>query len=137
MHSLSLLVLVVAWSGAQAAGGGGGVVDYQYVLRATGDPAVLIIDVRSPAEVSDLGSIPSSINIPLNDVHMALGAMPAARFLALYGRPKPARDAELIVYCTVGIRAARAQQTAASLGYTNVKNYRGSYTDWVKQQQQQ
>lgn len=64
MHSLSLLVLVVAWSGAQATGGGGGVVDYQYVLRATSDPAVLIIDVRSPAEVSDLGSIPSSINIP-------------------------------------------------------------------------
>ncbi|KAG7303157.1 hypothetical protein JYU34_013191 [Plutella xylostella] len=132
MHSLSLLVLVVAWSGAQA----GGVVDYQYVLRATTDPDVLIIDVRSPAEVSDLGSIPSSINIPLNDVHAALGAMPAARFLAQYGRPKPARDAELIVYCTVGIRAARAQQAAANLGYTNVKNYRGSYTDWVKQQQQ-
>ncbi|KAG7299677.1 hypothetical protein JYU34_016674 [Plutella xylostella] len=111
------------------------VVDYEYVKRATSDNSILIVDVREPSEVEELGKIPNSINIPLMTVSNALGTVSDEEFLKLYGRQKPSKDAEIIFYCRTGKRAAQAQQFAVDLGYTNTKNYRGSWRDWTKHTQ--
>ncbi|XP_072939661.1 rhodanese domain-containing protein CG4456-like [Epargyreus clarus] len=111
------------------------VVDFQEVKKATSDGKVLIVDVREPEEVKEHGKIPNSINIPLGTVSSALSTMPDAEFERTFQRPKPTEDTEIIFYCMIGKRSGMAQQNAFNLGYKNVKNYLGSWTDWANKTQ--
>uniref|UniRef100_S4PS43 Rhodanese domain-containing protein n=1 Tax=Pararge aegeria TaxID=116150 RepID=S4PS43_9NEOP len=106
-------------------------VDYHQVKNATLNGNVLIVDVREPEEVKEHGKIPNSINIPLGNVSTALGIMTDKEFQSLYKRPKPTEEGEIIFYCMIGKRSGMAQQNAINLGYKNVKNYLGSWTDWA------
>lgn len=107
------------------------IVDYDYVNKAACDNKSLIIDVREPDEIKEHGKIPNSVNIPLGTVSSALGTMTDREFENLFKRPKPTEDTEIIFYCMIGKRSGMAQQNAANLGYKNVKNYLGSWTDWA------
>ncbi|XP_026737468.1 putative thiosulfate sulfurtransferase, mitochondrial [Trichoplusia ni] len=106
-------------------------VDYDYVKRAASNASTLIIDVREPDEVKEHGKIPNSVNIPLGSVSPALGLMTDKEFEDAYNVPKPTEDNELIFYCMIGKRSAKAQQNALNLGYKNAKNYSGSWNDWA------
>nr|QGA73365.1 heat shock protein 67B2-like [Spodoptera frugiperda] len=109
--------------------------DYDYVKKATKNTGILIVDVREPDEVKEHGKIPNSVNIPLGNVSTVLGTMPEKDFQDTYQRAKPAENTEIIFYCMIGKRSAKAQQNAINLGYKNTKNYLGSWNDWASKMQ--
>ncbi|XP_015240137.1 PREDICTED: thiosulfate sulfurtransferase/rhodanese-like domain-containing protein 1 [Cyprinodon variegatus] len=94
---------------------------------------LVLIDVRSEDEVKR-GKIAGSIHIPIQTVDAAL-AMTPDEFKAKYGVTKPALgDSELVFYCQIGARGARATSMARGKGYTNARNYAGAYSEWSRKQ---
>ncbi|KAH8337323.1 hypothetical protein KR059_006969 [Drosophila kikkawai] len=110
-----------------------GIVDYDVVKKLPSEPQKLLIDVREPEELKETGQIPSSINIPLGVVSQELAAT-AQDFKSKYGREKPQPDTEIIFHCKIGKRSLKAAESAAALGFRNVKNYEGSWLDWAKRE---
>lgn len=88
---------------------------------------LLFPDVREPDEVM-MGSIPSSVNVPLSNFEKALD-MDEADFLRAYGFRKPTKDQKLVFYCKAGVRAGSAVGLAKDKGWKNVRNYPGSYDE--------
>lgn len=91
--------------------------------------AVLLIDVREPLEVQTYGSIPTSINIPMNDVSTELSLSPDA-FKQKYGKTI-SKDKKIIFYCRSGTRSEACTKTAVDKGYVNAVNYKGSALEWA------
>ena len=56
--------------------------------------------------------------------------MDNASFKAKYGFNKPSKEAPIVTTCLVGGRSNKAKQGLEMQGYTNVKSYAGSFTDW-------
>ncbi|RVE44030.1 hypothetical protein evm_011328 [Chilo suppressalis] len=111
------------------------IVNYEEVKKAISNNDILIVDVRQPDEIKEHGKIPNSINIPLGDVTKVLSSMSEKEFEKSYNRSKPAEDSPIIFYCMIGKRSGMAQQNALNLGYKNVKNYLGSWTEWASKVQ--
>uniref|UniRef100_A0A6M2DPQ0 Putative heat shock protein corethrella appendiculata n=1 Tax=Xenopsylla cheopis TaxID=163159 RepID=A0A6M2DPQ0_XENCH len=109
---------------------------YEEVVALTKKPSVLLIDVREPSELQQLGKIPTSINIPLGTVTDVLQNMPKEQFEEKFGRPKPEPDTEIIFHCRLGGRSAQAMDKAIQLGYKNARNYKGSFEEWSKKNQE-
>ena len=78
---------------------------------SAGRKAVLL-DVRTPEEYEEL-HIPNSISLPLAQLKSGIGKVAGNR------------DAEIIVYCLSGARAAAACRQLAAMGYANVSNMGG------------
>ncbi|KAL3901222.1 MAG: hypothetical protein SGCHY_000785 [Lobulomycetales sp.] len=98
------------------------------------DPAAMpytLIDVREDWECEG-GMIPTAHQVKLDDLPSAL-QMTQADFTRVYGFDKPDMDAPLIFYCRVGKRSAVAQYIARKLGYTDVRNYVGSWLEWAEE----
>ncbi|CAE6419717.1 unnamed protein product [Rhizoctonia solani] len=95
-------------------------------------PDAYLIDVRELDEIAQ-GSIPSSVPLPLSVFAEALRA-PEDEFRNKHGFKKPTQNQEIIVYCRSGKRSATAADIANKYGYTNVKNYSGSWLDWSKKE---
>ncbi|KAG8882495.1 hypothetical protein FRB98_003624 [Tulasnella sp. 332] len=112
------------------------VVTYDYVKKMSEQPSpdVYLVDVREPDEVAQ-GSIPSSVSIPLSGLGPSL-SLPDIEFEDKHGFKKPGKDQEFVVYCRSGKRSATASDEAKQRGYTNVKNYSGSWLDWVAKEQE-
>ncbi|XP_021200723.3 rhodanese domain-containing protein CG4456 isoform X1 [Helicoverpa armigera] len=106
------------------------VLKYEDMLQVIHQPEKVIIDVRDPDEVQSTGKIPSSINIPLGDVHESLVTMSHEDFRRQYQREKPSNSDELIFYCQSGRRSSEALHKALQMGYVNSKTYLGSWSDW-------
>ncbi|XP_063243429.1 rhodanese domain-containing protein CG4456-like [Bacillus rossius redtenbacheri] len=107
------------------------VVTYEQVRGFIEDKSALIVDVRNPEELRE-GAIPTSVNVPLGELEHALRDLTDEQFRARYGRAKPRPTDKLVFSCRLGGRAAQATQTAAALGYCNVFNYKGSWTEWAE-----
>jgi len=101
---------------------------------------VAIVDVRSPAEFRGMdvrakrgGHIPGSVNIDWirnvtsNDLHIF---KPADELRKMYEAAGITQDKEIIVYCQAGVRAAHTVFTLTLLGYTQLRNYDGSWQEW-------
>ncbi|KAF2668534.1 Rhodanese-like protein [Microthyrium microscopicum] len=97
--------------------------------KQSNDKGPLIIDVREPSEYA-AGRIPNSINIPVNSSPESW-SLDSEAFEDTFGFEKPDSEREVLVYCKAGIRSARAAKLAVEAGYGNVKEYRGSWDDWV------
>lgn len=97
-------------------------------------PGTYLIDVREKDEVAQ-GMIPTAVNIPLSDFIESI-RLPADKFHELHGFTKPRHDQEIVFYCRSGKRSATASDAAKDNGFTNVKNYSGSWLDWVKKTQE-
>ncbi len=80
--------------------------------RLEADESILLIDVRTPEEFAQ-SHIPNSISIPLN------------RIEADIGKVAQDKNAEMIVYCLSGRRAAAACSQLTAMGYRNVSNMGG------------
>ena len=109
--------------------------------------AVELVDVRSPAEFSGEilappglpetcqrgGHIPGASNIPwgmaVNDED---GTFKSRDELAdVYGQRGITGDKPIIAYCRIGERSSHSWFVLKYLlGYDNVKNYDGSWTEW-------
>ncbi|KIO30832.1 hypothetical protein M407DRAFT_242061 [Tulasnella calospora MUT 4182] len=111
-------------------------VSYKTVKKMSEQPSPnkYLIDVREPDEVAQ-GSIPSAVSIPLSGFGASL-ALPDIEFEAKHGFKKPGKDELVVFYCRSGKRSATASDEAHRRGWKNVKNYSGSWLDWVAKEQE-
>src|SRR5580765_7713272 len=77
------------------------------------------LDVREQGEW-DEGIIPGAVHIPRGNLESRVEGL------------LPDRDQAIVVYCAVGSRSAFATKTLEELGYTDVVNLGGGYTDWKR-----
>ena len=112
------------------------------VRAAMDDPDRQILDVRgsaewlrqAPTEMSMAGHIPGALHMVWTDVidpdsHRFRPADDLrARFTVLGLRP----EAEVIVYCQGGIRAAHTVLALNVAGFAHVRNYEGSWAEWSR-----
>ncbi|XP_050096887.1 rhodanese domain-containing protein CG4456-like [Anopheles aquasalis] len=92
---------------------------YEEIVQLAKQPeaeAALLIDVREPAELEATGRIPTSINIPVNQVKQEL-ELPATAFEAKYGRRKPSPTDPIIFCCRIGVRSGNAAHEAEQMGF--------------------
>jgi thiosulfate/3-mercaptopyruvate sulfurtransferase len=121
--------------------------DRDAIKTSLGKPGFALVDVRSPAEYSGEiiappgmsetaqrpGHIPSAANIPWAQAVAEDGTFKSADELrALYGGKGITSDKdEIVAYCRIGERSSHSWFALKYiLGYQNVKNYDGSWTEW-------
>jgi thiosulfate/3-mercaptopyruvate sulfurtransferase len=115
---------------------------------AAGSESVRLVDVRSPAEYLDEvmapphlpqeaaqrpGHIPGAVNIPWSKaVDPETGTfLPEERLRSLYEGQGVTPDLEVVAYCRIGERSAHTWFVLHELlGYPQVRNYDGSWTEW-------
>jgi len=88
--------------------------------------------VREEGEVIQ-GNIPSSVNIPMSSFEKLMELHPDD-FLKTLGFPKPTLDQKIIFYCRSGARSAKAVEIAKLKGFKNLRNYKGSWLDWISKE---
>jgi rhodanese-related sulfurtransferase len=88
------------------------------------NPGVILIDVRTLAEVAEKGVIAVEnqelINIPLESLMTEKTLWPADK------------DAEIVVYCGSGHRSTMAMTILRTYGYTNVTSLKDGFGGWVE-----
>lgn len=92
------------------------------------DPQTFIIDVRSADEVAG-GAIPTSVNVPLDQLEEAL-KLTTDDFAEKYASPKPIPSNRIVTYCLRGKRAENAAGIFQSHAYSDVDVYPGSWAEW-------
>ncbi|HEY8774508.1 MAG TPA: sulfurtransferase [Gaiellaceae bacterium] len=117
------------------------------VLSELGADGIALVDVRSPQEYSGelmappgyeqegasrTGHIPGAQSIPWAQAVRDDGTFKSADELReLYSGKGITGDQEVRVYCRIGERSAHTWFVLRELlGYENVKNYDGSWTEW-------
>lgn len=108
---------------------------------------VALVDVRSPGEFSGEllapanlpqegaqrgGHIPTAVNIPWGSAVRDDGTFrPVEELRQLYGEQGVVPEREVIAYCRIGERSAHTWYVLRELlGYPEVRNYDGSWTEW-------
>ncbi len=117
------------------------------VLAAVGGGRTALVDVRSPREFAGEiiapdgypqegaqrgGHVPGAANIPWASAVREDGTFKSVEELkALYGGKGVTPDREVIAYCRIGERSSHTWFVLTELlGYTNVRNYDGSWTEY-------
>jgi thiosulfate/3-mercaptopyruvate sulfurtransferase len=117
------------------------------VHQALGASDYTLVDVRSPGEYSGEllappnlpqegaqrgGHIPGAHNIPWGTAVADDGTFKAAEQLRqIYGEKGITPDKQVIAYCRIGERSAHTWFVLHELlGYADVRNYDGSWTEW-------
>ena len=118
-----------------------------YVKSSLNNNNKVLIDVRSPAEFTGEvtappeypnehaqrgGHIPGAVNIPWAQAVKEDGTFKSAEELSkLYQSKGVTPDKEIITYCRIGERSSFTWFVLKYLlGYSNVRNYDGSWTEW-------
>ena len=118
-----------------------------YVRQTLGQANKVLVDVRSPAEFTGSitappeypnehaqrgGHIPGAVNIPWSQAVKEDGTFKTeADLTKLYQNRGVTADKEVITYCRIGERSSFTWFVLKYLlGYPNVKNYDGSWTEW-------
>ena len=117
------------------------------VQSTLGNAAYALVDVRSPAEYSGeklhmegyeqegaqrAGHVPGAQSIPWATAANADGTFKSADELKqIYGGKGVTDDKKVIAYCRIGERSAHTWFVLTRLlGYPDVRNYDGSWTEW-------
>ena len=117
------------------------------VLAGLDDPAIALVDVRSPQEFSGelmappgyeqegaarTGHVPGAQSVPWATAVRDDGTFKSSQELEqIYGAKGITPDKEVRAYCRIGERSAHTWFVLRELlGYENVKNYDGSWTEW-------
>jgi len=117
------------------------------VLAGLGGPGIALVDVRSPQEfagelvappgyeqegASRTGHIPGAQSIPWATAVRDDGTFKALDELReIYAAKGITPDKEIRAYCRIGERSAHTWFVLRELlGYENVRNYDGSWTEW-------
>jgi thiosulfate/3-mercaptopyruvate sulfurtransferase len=120
---------------------------YEYVKGSLKQPKKILVDVRSPAEFTGEitappeypnehaqrgGHIPGAVNIPWSQAVKEDGTFKIEKELSnLYEAKGVTPDKEVITYCRIGERSSFTWFVLKYLlGYPNVKNYDGSWSEW-------
>ncbi|MBI2089083.1 MAG: MBL fold metallo-hydrolase [Deltaproteobacteria bacterium] len=82
-------------------------------------PLPVLLDVREPEEYTgELGHIPGSILIPLQDLPSRAGELEGYK------------DRQIIAICRAGVRSTTAAAILTGLGFEQVSNLKGGMLDW-------
>jgi len=117
------------------------------VLSELGRSGLALVDVRSPGEFSGEllapanlpqegaqrgGHIPGAANVPWSSAVREDGTFKNSEELtAIYGGKGVTPDKDVIAYCRIGERSSHTWFVLHYLlGYSNVRNYDGSWTEW-------
>ena len=117
------------------------------VLAQLGKSGFALVDVRSPQEYSGEllapanlpqegaqrgGHIPGAANVPWASAVQADGTFkPAEELRNIYGGKGVTADKDVVAYCRIGERSSHTWFVLNYLlGYPNVRNYDGSWTEW-------
>jgi thiosulfate/3-mercaptopyruvate sulfurtransferase len=116
------------------------------VEATLGERLVALVDVRSPQEYTGEilappglpetcqrgGHIPGAVNVPWSRACNDDGTFKSPDALrALYAEHGVTPEKRVITYCRIGERSAHSWFVLRHLlGFTNVKNYDGSWTEW-------
>jgi len=92
-------------------------IDARELLDAS--PAPLFVDVREPDEWEE-GHIPGAMHVTRGRLESRIEGLVPDK-----GRP-------LVVYCSVGARSAFAAKVLAEMGYEDVVNLAGGFSDWKR-----
>ena len=118
-----------------------------YVRKSLNRKDKVLVDVRSPAEFTGEitappeypnehaqrgGHIPGAVNIPWSQAVKEDETFKSAEDLSkLYQSKGVTPDKEVVTYCRIGERSSFSWFVLKYLlGYSNVKNYDGSWTEW-------
>jgi len=98
---------------------GYGVVTAENLAAALAEnPDLILIDVRTQAEIDENGYIEGSVNIPLEEMIAMKADWPADK------------SAPIAVYCGSGHRSTIAMTILWTYGYQDVLSLKGGYTAW-------
>ena len=116
------------------------------ILPRLGDPELVLVDVRSPAEFNGeiiappgmsetaqrAGHIPGAASIPWAQTVREDGTFKSREELAaLYEGKGITADKDIIAYCRIGERSSHSWFVLHELlGYSRVRNYDGSWTEY-------
>lgn len=116
------------------------------VFNALGDSHIALVDVRSPQEFTGEviappgmtetaqrgGHIPGAVNVPWAKAVNEDGTFKSEEELKqLYSSVGVTPDKSVIAYCRIGERSSHTWFVLRELlGFENVKNYDGSWTEW-------
>ncbi|MCH2527599.1 MAG: sulfurtransferase [Dehalococcoidia bacterium] len=117
------------------------------ILKALSESGISLVDVRSPDEYSGLlfapenvpqegsqraGHIPGAKNIPWAQATDSDGTFKSyAELLELYKENGITGEGNTVTYCRIGERSSHTWFVLTQLlGYSNVSNYDGSWTEW-------
>jgi rhodanese-related sulfurtransferase len=85
--------------------------------RLTGGEDLLLVDIRTPAEVAQ-GAIPNAKHIPMHLLPVRAAELP--------------KDKAFVLYCRSGARSYHACQYLEQQGYGNALNLRGGIIAWAR-----
>ena len=88
-------------------------VEQAYQKREQG---TFMLDVRTPEEW-DAGHIPGATLIPLDQIALRFGELPA--------------DQEIVIYCRSGNRSAQALSILNEEGFSDIYSMDGGINDWI------
>jgi thiosulfate/3-mercaptopyruvate sulfurtransferase len=117
------------------------------VIKGIGDASRGLVDVRSPEEfrgelaapahlpqeaAQRKGHIPGAVNVPWSTAVAEDGTFkPVDQLRELYAGKGIAGDKEIVAYCRIGERSSHTWFVLHELlGYDNVRNYDGSWTEY-------
>ncbi len=112
---------------------------WQDVRDAIARSDAVIVDVRTPGEYdgSDVrsargGHIPGAVHVEYTDATVADNVLkPVDELRRMFEERGITPDKEIIAHCQLGVRAAHTWFVLKHvLGYPNVKNYDGSWSEW-------
>lgn len=116
------------------------VADKSYIMNRLRDPNVVIVDTRTPAEyrgetrrADRAGHIPGALNfdwVNAIDRTRNLRLMPAEELTRSLAGLGVTQEKEVITYCQTHHRSAHTYLVLKSLGYSRVRGYPGSWSEW-------
>lgn len=120
--------------------------DREYIRARLRQPQLALVDVRSPAEFTGEvvsppglpetaqrgGHIPGAKNVPWSDIVAEDGTFKSVEQMRrIYESLGITPDKDVVVYCRIGERSSHTWVALKYLlGYPNVRNYDGSWTEW-------
>jgi len=113
-----------------------------YVLTQLGNPAVIIWDTRSPEEYDGSkvradrgGHIPGATHLNWTELQHEVNGVKVLKsetaIRTLLAKCGITAGHEVIAHCQTGIRSSYATLVLQGLGFTQVKNYDGSWIEWA------
>lgn len=115
LHALGLILLFAAGAHAQDTPK----IDQASLLERISKNAasLIVLDVRTPEEFA-AGHILGAVNIPYTHLPARASELPYAA------------DKDIVLYCTIGVRAEKAAQRLGENGYTRLLHLDGDMRKW-------
>jgi phage shock protein E len=118
LFSIGLIVLLsISGVGCQLMPSSGAIAPKDLLEQIAAQTTPTLLDVRSAREYNE-GHIPGAINIEFRQLPQRLNELPLAK-------RKP-----IVVYCETGVRAAIANTTLRTVGYTPIRQLTGHMKAW-------